>query len=107
MEGRRRRKDGRKGEDGRKEGGGWMDGGGRMDGRKGEEGRMECVACANTSPCPTDSCRNEPIPLESAGMAQESGGMGRNPQEWNQNGTGMDRNGQEWHWNGLKWTFWS
>ena len=40
----------------------------------------------NTSPCPTDSCRNGSIPLESAGM-------GRNPQEW--------------HWNGLKWTFWS
>ena len=60
----------------------------------------------STSPCPTDSCRNEPIPLESAGMAQESGGMGRNPQEWNRNGTGTDRNGQEWHWNGLKWTFW-
>ena len=32
----------------------------------------------NTSPCPTDSCRNESIPLESTGM-------GRNPQEW----TGM------------------
>ena len=30
---------------------------------------------------------------ESAGMAQESTGMGRNPQEW--------------HWNGLKWTFWA
>ena len=25
----------------------------------------------STSPCPTDSCRNEPIPLESAGMAPE------------------------------------
>ena len=46
-------------------------------------------------------------PQESAGMAQESAGMARNPQEWNWNGTGMDRNGQEWHWNGLKWTFWS
>ena len=42
----------------------------------------------NTSPCPTDSCRNEPIPLEFAGvhrMAQESTGMGRDPQQW----TGM------------------
>ena len=46
------------------------------------------VELGNTSPCPTDSCRNEPIPLESAGMS-------RNGQEWN-------RNGQEWHWNGLK-----
>ena len=36
----------------------------------------------NTSPCPTDSCRNASIPLESAGMAPESTGMGRNPQEW-------------------------
>ena len=35
----------------------------------------------NTSSCPTDSCRNEPIPLESAGV--------------HRNGTGIHRNGQE------------
>ena len=35
----------------------------------------------NTSSCPTDSCRNEPIPLESAGVRR--------------NGTGIRRNGQE------------
>ena len=40
-------------------------------------------------------------PLIPAGMnpfhwnPQKSTGMGRNPQEWNWNGTGMDRNGQE------------
>jgi len=44
----------------------------------------------STSPCPTDSCRNGVIPLESAGMD-------RNPQEWH-------RNLQEWHRNLQEWT---
>ena len=51
----------------------------------------------NTSPCPTDSCRNEPIPLESAGIhrnGQESTGM---EPEWN-------RNGQEWTGMAQEWT---
>ena len=44
----------------------------------------------NTSSCPTDSCRNEPIPLESAGVRR--------------NGTGIRRNGQESTGMELEWT---
>ena len=57
----------------------------------------EVEAYLNTSPCPTDSCRNEPIPLESAGIhrnGQESAGM---EPEWN-------RNGQEWTGMAQEWT---
>ena len=63
---------------------------------------------------PGSYCRLQPIlhhaPLIPAGMnpfhwnPQESTGMGRNPQEWNRNGTGMDRNGQEWTGMAQEWT---
>jgi hypothetical protein len=50
----------------------------------------------STSPCPTDSCRNGAIPLESAGMAPESTGMALES-------TGIHRNLLEWHRNPLEW----
>ena len=51
----------------------------------------------STSPCPTDSCRNEPILLESAGVHRNGTGIHRNGQE----STGME---QEWTGMALEWT---
>jgi len=50
----------------------------------------------STLPCPTDSCRNGVIPLESTGVDRNPHEWHRNPQEWHRNPqewTGMDRNG--------------
>ena len=59
--------------------------------------------------CPTDSCRNRSIPVDSTGVRQESTGMEVNPEEWKsihrnrrsiqRNGsqsTGMEINPEEW-----------
>ena len=51
----------------------------------------------NTSSCPTDSCRNEPIPLESTGVRRNDTGIHRNGPE----SAGMDKNGTGM---ALEWT---
>ena len=51
----------------------------------------------STSRCPSHSCRNVRIPLESTGIGLESTGI-------HQNGTGIHRNPLEWDWNPLEST---
>ena len=59
--------------------------------------QMMVVSHCSTSPCPTDSCRNEPILLEFAGVRRNETGICRNGQE----STGMEL---EWTGMALEWT---
>ena len=48
--------------------------------------------------CPTDSCRNRSIPVDSTGVRQESTGMEVNPEEWkaiHRNSRSIHRNGSQ------------